>query len=108
GPASRRARPFEQAQRHRERPDPETGPGDPGEELRRPAASLRDYGALGGQEAVRRLVSGRGTAFRPALGTGVLRLALQGEPVSERRRAPSLRCLAQELRDDLSGRASGP
>ena len=38
------------------------------------------------------------------LAAGLLGLAVQGKPVAQRRRAPGLRRLAQELRDDISGR----
>ena len=39
--------------------------------------------------------------------TGLLRLALQGIAFAQRRRASGLRRLAQELRNDISSRASG-
>ena len=41
------------------------------------------------------------------LAAGLLGLAVQGIAVAQRRRAPGLRRLAQELRDDISGRAGG-
>ena len=44
---------------------------------------------------------------RQALGPGLLGLALQGIAVAQRRRAPGLRRLAQELRDDISGGPAG-
>ena len=41
------------------------------------------------------------------LGPGLFRLALQGIAVAQRGRAPGLRRLAQELRDDISGGSGG-
>ena len=44
---------------------------------------------------------------RQALASRLLRLALQGIAVAQRGRAPGLRRLAQELRDDISGGSAG-
>ena len=61
--------------------------------------------AVGNGEADRRLrPDGRQAAGR-TVGAALLRLALQGKPVAQRRRGSGLRRLAQELRDELAGRA---
>jgi len=73
----------------------------------RPVARLRDDRAMGRREADRRLRASRCSAAGPPLEPHLLGLALQGIALAQRRRAPGLRRLAQELRDDVSGGAPG-
>ena len=70
----------------------------------RPAARLRDHRAVGGAAADRRLRPARRAQPAGPVPAGLLGLALQGDAVAQRRRAPDLRRLAQELRDDPSRR----
>ena len=70
----------------------------------RAPARLRDDGALGGAAADRRLRPARRAQSPGPVPARLLGLALQGNAQPERRRAPDLRCLAQELRDDPSRR----
>ena len=104
GAARRSAWNPQQAQRYR--PDDRAPPRPIGavERRNRSLESLRGDGAVGRGEVDRGLRPSRRAARRQALGPGVLGLALQGIAVAQRRRAPGLRCLAQELRNDISGR----
>ena len=101
--ARRRARYPQQTQRYR--PDGRSPSGAVGalEGRHCPPPRLRSHGPVGGGEAHRRLRPGRRAAAGQELGTGVLGVALQGIAVAERRRASSLRRVAQELRDDVPG-----
>jgi len=104
--ARRRPRHPQQAERHRENGGAASRPVGALEGPDRAVARVRDDGSVGRGEAHRRLCPGRRPAHGQEMGARLLGLALQGIAVAQRRRAPGLRRVAQELRDDVSGGTS--
>jgi hypothetical protein len=104
GAARCRARHPQQAQRHRSERCSSSGAVGALEERDRPAACLRDHCALGTGEAHRGVRPGRRPASGQEVAAGLFGVALQGIAVAQRCRAPGLRCLAQELRNDVPSR----
>ena len=106
--AGRGPRLPQQAQRDRPRYHAEARPVGPGRTTPSCACARARHRAVGEREVDRRVRPARRAAPRRELAAGVLGLALQGIAVAQRRRAPGLRRLAQELRDDISGGPGAP